>query len=137
MGRILALDVGEKRIGAAISDALNTIAQGIETIERKDTKSAIIKIKELLKEHDITKIVIGMPFNMDGTKGKSAHLMEEFVDLIKAETKVSVETVDERLTTAQGERMLVEADVSRKKRKTSIDKIAAQLILQMYLDLHA
>ena len=137
MGRILALDVGEKRIGVAVSDALNTIANGIETIKRVDTKSVIEKIKDLIEEYELSKIIVGMPFNMNGTKGASARSVEEFIRLIRAEIDLSIETVDERLTTAQGERMLLEADVSRKKRKLSIDKIAAQLILQSYLDLHA
>ena len=137
MGRILALDVGEKRIGVAVSDALNTIAQGIETIKRIDTEGVIEKIKALIKEYELSKIIVGIPLNMNGTKGASARSVEEFIRLIQAEIDLSIETVDERLTTAQGERMLLEADVSRKKRKRSIDKIAAQLILQLYLDLHA
>lgn len=137
MGRILGLDVGEKRIGVAVSDALNTIAHGIETIKRIDTKDVIEKIKDLIKEYELSKIIVGMPLNMNGTKGASARSVEEFIRLIQAEIDLSIETVDERLTTAQGERMLLEADVSRKKRKLSIDKIAAQLILQLYLDLHA
>lgn len=137
MGRILALDVGEKRIGVAVSDALNTIAQGIETIKRIDTESVIEKIKALIKEYELSKIIVGIPLNMNGTKGASARSVEEFIRLIQAEIDLSIEPVDERLTTAQGERMLLEADVSRKKRKRSIDKIAAQLILQLYLDLHA
>jgi len=137
MGRILALDVGEKRIGVAVSDALNTIAQGIETIKRIDTKSVVEKIKGLIKEYGLSKIVVGIPLNMNGTKGTSARSVEGFIRLIQAEIDLSIETVDERLTTAQGERILLEADISRKKRKRSIDKIAAQLILQSYLDLHA
>jgi len=137
MGRILALDVGEKRIGVAVSDALNTIAQGIETIKRIDTKSVVEKIKGLIKEYGLSKIVVGIPLNMNGTKGTSARSVEGFIRLIQAEIDLSIETVDERLTTAQGERILLEADISRKKRKRSIDKIAAQLILQLYLDLHA
>lgn len=134
--RILALDVGEKRIGVALSGALNLITQGLETIKRTSDKETLAKIKELIKQHDVGKIIVGMPLNMDGSKGPSARSMEDFISLMKKDIEVSVETVDERLTTAQGERMLLEADVSRKKRKRSIDKIAAQLILQTYLDLH-
>ena len=132
--RILALDLGEKRIGVAISDALNIIAQGEETIERKNDKDTINKIKELIERHDIKKIIVGMPINMNGTKGDKARYSEEFAAILKKETSISIELVDERLTTKQGERMLIEADVSRKKRKRSIDKIAAQLILQSYMD---
>lgn len=136
MPRVLALDVGEKRIGVAVSDALNITAQGLETIERKDTEGVLNRIGSLVKEYDIAKIIIGMPFNMDGREGFSAKLTREFISLLKKEIPISVETIDERLTTAQGERMLLEADVSRKKRKRSIDRIAAQLILQLYLDSH-
>lgn len=136
MPRVLALDVGEKRIGIAVSDALNITAQGLETIERKDTEGVLNRIRSLVKEYDIAKIIIGMPFNMDGREGFSAKLTHEFTSLLKKEMPISVETIDERLTTAQGERVLLEADVSRKKRKRSIDRIAAQLILQLYLDSH-
>ena len=132
--RILALDVGEKRIGVALSDALNIIAQGLETIDRTSDKETLNKIKELIKEHGVTKIIVGMPFNMNGSKGPSAQSVEDFISLIKKSGGIDIEAVDERLTTAQGERMLLQADVSRKKRKSSIDKIAAQLILQVYLD---
>ncbi|MFC1621501.1 Holliday junction resolvase RuvX [Candidatus Omnitrophota bacterium] len=135
--RILALDVGEKRIGVALSDALNIIAQGLETIERADDKATLTKIRELIKQYDVGKIIVGMPLNMDGSKGPSARSMEGFISLMKKDIEVAIEVVDERLTTAQGERILLEADVSRKKRKRSIDRIAAQLILQTYLDLHA
>lgn len=136
MARILALDIGEKRIGVAVSDALNVIAQGLETIERRDIEDVLNKIKSLAETHNVAKIIVGMPFNMDGSKGKSARLSEQFAALLKSRVPVSVETIDERLSTSQGERMLLQADLSRKKRKASIDKIAAQLILQTYLDLH-
>lgn len=135
--RILALDLGEKRIGIAVSDKLNVIAQGLETIERKGTEDTLNKIKTLIEQYDVSRVVIGMPFNMNGTKGAGARVSEEFTALLKKATSVSVEVVDERLTTVQGERVLLEADISRKKRKALIDKIAAQLILQTYLDSHA
>lgn len=132
--RILALDIGERRIGVAVSDGLKLTAQGLETIKHSGVTSTVSKIKKLVEEYSVGKIIVGMPLNMDGSKGKSALLAEEFVRLLEGEIPVSIETMDERLTTAQGERMLLEADVSRKKRKLSIDKIAAQLILQSYLD---
>ncbi len=134
--RILALDVGERRIGVALSDALNITAQGLETIKIGKKKDALQEIRDLAKEHGVSKIIIGLPFNMDGTKGTAAGLVEEFVGMLKKETPVPIEMIDERLTTLQGERVLLEADLSRKKRKAVIDKIAAQLILQNYLDLH-
>jgi len=137
MGRVLALDAGEKRVGVAITDALNITAQGVEVIERKNEKAFLDRLKFLVKEYSVSKIVIGMPLNMNGTKGSSAKLVEDFVELLKKDIPVDIETLDERLTTKQGERILLEADVSRKKRKLSIDKISAQLILQTYLDLYA
>ena len=134
MTRILALDVGEKRIGVAVSDCLNITAQGQGMIKNKDTTDTLNKIKDLIKQYDISKIIVGMPFNMNGTKGYSARSVEAFVERLKKEVSIDVEIADERLTTAQGERVLLEADVSREKRKKFVDKIAAQLILQSYLD---
>jgi len=134
--RILALDIGEKRIGLAVSDALNITAQGLETLRRTSAEDTLKKIRALIKEYDVSKIVIGMPFNMDGTEGPSARAAGEFAAILRKDTGVTVEMVDERLTSAQGERMLLEADISRKKRKRAIDKIAAQLILQTYLESH-
>ena len=128
------MDVGEKRIGVAVSDALNITAQGLETIRRDDREGALNRIKDLVKDLGVSRIVVGIPYNMNGTKGASAKMTEEFADLLKKEIPVDIEMVDERLTTAQGERLLLEADVSRKKRKSAIDKIAAQLILQTYMD---
>jgi len=136
MQRILALDLGEKRIGVAVSDALNIIAQSVGTIERKGIKNDLKKIRDLIQEYNADRLIVGLPLNMDGTKGKSANLAIDFVDEIKKEIQIKVEMVDERFSTAQGERIFLEADVSRKKRKKMIDKIAAQLILQNYLELH-
>ena len=136
MQRILALDFGEKRIGVAVSDPLNIIAQSVGTIERKGIKNDLKKVGELVKEYEARKIIVGLPLNMDGTEGKSANRAMDFVKELKKEIQVEVEMLDERLTTAQGERVLLEADMSRRKRKQNLDKIAAQLILQNYLDLH-
>ena len=136
MQRILGLDFGEKRIGVAVSDALNIIAQSVGTIERKGIKSDLKKIQELVQEYNAGRLIVGLPLNMNGTKGRSANLAIDFVNKVKKEIQIEVEMVDERLTTRQGERIFLEADVSREKRKKNLDKIAAQLILQMYLDLH-
>ena len=136
MQRILSLDFGERRIGVAVSDALNIIAQSVGTIERRGIKNDLKKIKGLVQEHDAGMLIVGLPLNMDGTEGKSANRAIDFVNELKKEIDIRVEMVDERLTTAQGERIFLEADLSRKKRKKNIDKIAAQLILQNYLDLH-
>lgn len=136
MQRILALDFGEKRIGVAVSDPLNIIAQSIGAIERKGIKNDLKKVEELVKEYEAVKIIVGLPLNMDGTEGKSANRAMDFVKELKKEVQVEVEMLDERLTTAQGERIFLEADMSRKKRRENLDKIAAQLILQNYLDSH-
>lgn len=134
MKRILSLDFGEKRIGVAVSDALNIIAQSVGTIERKGIKNDLKKIQDLVWEYNAAKLVVGLPLNMNGSEGKSAALAIDFVNEIKKKINIRVEMIDERLTTAQGERIFLEADLSRKKRKKNIDKIAAQLILQSYLD---
>ena len=136
MQRILSLDFGERRIGVAVSDALNIIAQSVGTIERKGIKNDLKKIKDLVQEYAAAILIVGLPLNMNGTEGKSANRAVDFVNELKKEIDIRVEMVDERLTTAQGERIFLEADLSRKKRKKNIDKIAAQLILQNYLDLH-
>ena len=134
MPRILSLDVGEKRIGVAISDELHITAQGLETIQQKGKEHTLGTIRDLVEKHDVNKIIVGMPLNMNGTKGQRAKATESFISALKKKFTIPIETIDERLSTAQGERLLIEADVSRKKRKASLDKIAAQLILQTYLD---
>jgi len=136
MQRILSLDFGTKRIGVAVSDALNITAQAIGTIERKGMKNDLKKIRDLAQEYSAARLIVGLPLNMDGGEGKSAKLAIDFVNELKKEINIPVEMIDERLTTAQGERIFLEADLSRGKRKKNLDKIAAQLILQNYLDLH-
>ena len=137
MSRVLAIDVGEKRVGIAVSDSMNIIAQGLDTLERKDENILLDRLKSLVKKYSVSKIIVGLPLNMNGSKGPGAKKAEDFSELLKTHVLNDVEMLDERLTTKQGERMLLEADVSRKKRKLSIDKIAAQLILQAYLESHA
>jgi putative Holliday junction resolvase len=136
MARIIGIDLGEKRIGVAVSDALNITAQSVGTIERKSIKSDFKKIEALIKEYDAGKLVVGLPLNMDGTNGRSASRAIDFVNELKKVIQIESELVDERLTTAQGERIFLEAGMSRKKRRKNLDKIAAQLILQNYLDSH-
>lgn len=137
MSRILAFDFGEKRIGVAVSDGLNITAQSVGVIERRGIKNDIKKIQALVQEYKAEKLIVGLPLNMNGTEGKSANLAIDFAEELKKEIGINVEMVDERLTTSQGERMFLDADLSRKKRKKNIDKIAAQLILQNYMDSHA
>lgn len=133
--RKLGLDVGTKTIGIAMSDALGWTAQGIETYRRKGKiDEDLAYIQELVQLHDVDKIVVGFPKNMNGTIGPSGEMCQEFARQIEDTLNISTVLWDERLTTAAAEKMLIEADVSRKKRKGVIDKMAAVLILQGYLD---
>lgn len=133
--RIMGLDVGDKTIGVAISDELKYTAQGIEVIRRKTTSDDFKRLAELINEYNVKEIVVGLPKNMNGTIGPRAELIKDFSKLLENELKLKVVFWDERLTTVAAERALIEADVSRKKRKLVIDKMAAMLILQGYLDL--
>lgn len=132
--RVLALDAGEKRIGVAVSDPLGIIAQGVTVIARRDPETDLNEIKRIVEEYKADSVVIGMPVNMDGTKGKSAEKVNEFVERLKGRLSIPVYTYDERLSTKESEKFLISADVSRKKRKQVIDKMAAQLILESYLE---
>ncbi|MFA5336518.1 MAG: Holliday junction resolvase RuvX [Candidatus Omnitrophota bacterium] len=132
--RVLGLDFGEKRIGVAVSDPLGIIAQGVTVIERKTIEEDLKAINAIISEYGAESIVVGMPINMDGTKGKSADKVAEFVELLKASAGIPVATYDERLSTKESEKFLISSDVSRRKRKNVIDKVAAQLILESYLE---
>lgn len=134
MMRIMGLDVGDKRIGVALSDLMGWTAQGLETIHRTNIKSDLQRIETIIKEHDVKKIVVGLPKNMNGTLGPQSEKVVEFAERLKKRTNLEIIFWDERLTTVAAERTLIEADVSRKKRKTVIDKVAAIHILQGYLD---
>ncbi|MBP7056658.1 MAG: Holliday junction resolvase RuvX [Candidatus Omnitrophica bacterium] len=131
--RILGLDVGTKRIGVALSDTLLITAQGMETIERKDLKSDIDSIKKTVSENSVTEIVVGLPLNMSGTYSEKTKEVVAFIDNLKASVDIPVKTWDERLTSLQAERIMLESDMSRQKRKRLSDKIAAQIILQSYM----
>ncbi len=132
--RIMALDVGSRTIGIACSDALLMTAQGIETIRRTSLENDFNRLRELISEYEVHELVVGMPKNMNGTKGERAEKTEEFVEKMKAVIDLPVAFWDERLSTVMAERQLIAADVSRKKRKGVIDKMAAVVILQGYLD---
>lgn len=130
----MALDVGSRTIGIACSDALLMTAQGIETIRRTSLENDFNRLRELISEYEVHELVVGMPKNMNGTKGERAGKTEEFVEKMKAVIDLPVTFWDERLSTVMAERQLIAADVSRKKRKGVIDKMAAVVILQGYLD---
>lgn len=130
----MALDVGSRTIGIACSDALLMTAQGIETIRRTSLEKDFHRLSELIAEYEVHELVVGMPKNMNGTKGERAEKTEEFVEKMKEFIALPVNFWDERLSTVMAERQLIAADVSRKKRKDVIDKMAAVVILQGYLD---
>ena len=137
MLRILAFDVGEKRIGVAVSDPLGITAQGIETYHRTDDlEQDVAHLIKLANGYKPVKIVFGLPRNMDGSYGFQAQITRDFADAVLAKWDGNHAFQDERLTTASARRVLIEADVSRDKRKQVIDKVAAVVILQSYLDAH-
>jgi putative Holliday junction resolvase len=134
MTRLLGLDVGDKTIGVAVSDELGWTAQGVETIKRQSKEKDLARLSELIAQYQVGAIVVGLPKNMNGTIGPRAEMCQAFGRLLEERTSLPVHMWDERLTTMAAERMLISADVSRQKRKTVIDKMAATLILQGYLD---
>lgn len=137
--RVMGLDVGSKTVGVAISDPLGWTAQGVETIAINEAASefGFNRVVELVKEYEVEKIVIGMPKNMNNTAGPRAEASQKYGRSLEKRLEIPIVFHDERLTTMQAERMLVEeANVSRKKRKEVIDKLAAVIILQNYLDLN-
>jgi putative Holliday junction resolvase len=132
--RIMGLDYGERRIGVAMSDLFGWTAQGLEVIDRKVVKDPMGRIAELIRQYEVESIVVGLPKNMNGTIGPSGEYCMAFAEQIKQIIPLPVKLWDERLTTVSAERTLIEADVSRRKRKQVIDKMAAAILLQSYLD---
>jgi len=132
--RILGLDVGDKTIGVAVSDEMGWTAQGVETIKRQSLEKDFSRLQELIAQYGVTQIVVGLPKNMNGTIGPRGEGCQAFANQLAERTSLPVQMWDERLTTMAAEKMLISADVSRQKRKKVIDKMAAVLILQGYLD---
>jgi putative Holliday junction resolvase len=135
--RILGLDYGSKTVGVAISDPFGWTAQGVETITRKDENNlvkTISRINEIINEYTVEKIILGLPKNMNNTEGERVEKTIQFKKRLEKEFPVLVETWDERLSTVGARRALLEADISRRKQKQVIDKMAAVFILQGYLD---
>ncbi|MFH1848455.1 MAG: Holliday junction resolvase RuvX [Candidatus Omnitrophota bacterium] len=132
--RIIALDVGEKRIGVAVSDPLGIIAQGLKTVHRKDDEQALSELRGIIAEKQADEVVVGLPLNMNGSHGPAAKGAVEFADRLKKGSDIKVTMWDERLSTSQIERHLLYADISRAKRRKVTDMLAAQVILQSYLD---
>ena len=132
MGRILGIDYGEKRVGLAVSDSSGTIALPLEILPR--SSQFIQSVKELMVDKDVDRIVVGLPRNMDGSLGPKAREVLAFKEELQEECRVPVETWDERLTTVQAIGELRRAGASRRKQAQTVDRIAAQILLQSYLD---
>ncbi|WP_123053996.1 Holliday junction resolvase RuvX [Clostridium sp. JN-1] len=132
--RILGLDIGDRTIGVAVSDPLGITAQGITTIRRKNQEKDIEKLKQICSEYNVDTIISGLPKNMNGTLGPQSEKVLEFCNIIKDNIDLPIKMWDERLTTVAAHRAMLEADLSRSKRKKIVDKIAATYILQGYLD---
>ena len=135
MKRYLSLDVGDRTIGIAVSDLLGLTAQGVETIRRKSLSEDLARLGELMLAYETSSLVVGLPKNMDGTEGERCEIVRSFVeDVRKVYPEIEAIFWDERLSTVAAAKSLIAADVSRKKRKKVIDKMAAVHILQGYLD---
>lgn len=132
--RTLGLDFGTKTIGVAASDALGLTAQTVTTIRRTSLKADLAALKDLVRHYEADRFVVGLPLNMDGTEGPRAEATRRFVDALTQVLGLPVELWDERLSTVAAQRTLLEADVSRAKRREVIDQMAAQFILQGWLD---
>lgn len=132
--RILGLDLGDRRIGVAVSDLLGWTAQGVEVIDRKGSIPWLQRLDQLIQEYEVTEIVIGLPRNMNGTIGPRGEAVQAIAKEVAERTSLPVTLWDERLSTSAVEKTLISADVSRKKRKQVVDQMAASWILQGYLD---
>ena len=136
--RILGIDYGEARVGLAITDALNITVQGLETIERNNSDKVILKkIDELLKEYEISTIVVGMPYTLKGTKSERTEKTEQFVHKLKCKyNKLKIEIMDERLTTVEAHKTMNFLNIDKKKKKNLVDTISAVYILEAYVNLN-
>ena len=131
--RILAIDHGSKRIGFALSDELGWTAQPLETFHRRNPEADIRHIQDLVREHEVGRVLVGMPLQLDGGMGPAAKVVEAFVQALEPALSVPVVIWDERMTTCAAEDLLIAADVGRRKRKGIVDRIAAAILLQSYL----
>lgn len=135
--RIMGLDFGSKTVGVAVSDSLLITAQGVEIIKRKEEnklRQTLARIEELIVEHEVGEIVLGLPRNMNATEGERVRLTMEFKEKLERRTGLPVHMWDERLTTVSADKAMMEAGIRRENRKNYVDMIAASLILQGYLD---
>jgi putative holliday junction resolvase len=132
--RVLGLDVGSRRIGVAISDLLGITAQGLETIQRRNKRTDLAALEKVIRENDVSEIVVGLPLRMSGAEGIQAEKMRVFVDELRKRFKLPVHLWDERLTSAQANRLLRETEMSIKRRGEVVDQMAAVLILQSWME---
>ena len=132
--RILALDHGSKRVGIAVSDELKMIAQPLEFIAAEPFAEVLARLRELVRDKQVELILVGLPRNMDGSYGPAALRVQDFVAALKGALTVPIRAWDERLTSAQANRVLIQGNVRRDKRKETVDKMAAAILLQSYLD---
>ena len=131
--RVMGLDVGTRTIGVAVSDALGYTAQGVEVIRRRDLAQDLARLQELMAAYEVEDLVVGVPRNMNGTYGPAAEEVRRFCQVLRERFPVPVYEEDERLTTVAAERTLLAADLSRRRRRQVIDKVAATLILETFL----
>ena|SRR5213594_3183048 len=132
--RVLAIDHGSRRMGIAISDETKTIAQPLDFIASEPFDKFLERLKQIIREKEVDLILVGIPRNMDGSYGPAALKVQEFVAVLKDAVPIAIKSWDERLTSAQANRFLIEADVRRSKRKEKVDKTAAAILLQSFLD---
>ena len=132
--RILAIDHGSKRMGIAVSDELKMIAQPLEFVPAHPLDGFLARLNGLIRDKEVELILVGMPRNMDGSYGPAAQKVQEFVAALKGAVSVPIKTWDERLTSAQANRLLIQGNVRRDKRKEKVDAMAAAILLQSYLD---
>lgn len=132
--RILGVDYGLARIGLALSDPTGQLAQGLTVLKRKSDIEAAHSVLQLVREHDVGQIVVGLPLNMNGSAGERARQCRVFAELLQEVCQLEVAMYDERLTTVAAERLLIEAQVRRKDRRQVVDSVAASILLQSYLD---
>jgi len=133
-GRILALDLGKRRIGLAVSDELGITAQGLETLERTSTREDLARLAKLAQARNVTLIVVGNPLHMSGDEGRGTRYARDFAARLQEATSIPVQLWDERLTTVQAQRVLRESGASIEKRAKAVDRLAAVILLESFLD---
>ena len=134
IGRILALDLGKRRIGLALSDELGVTAQGLETLQRTNIREDLARLAKLVSDHDVTLILMGNPLHMSGHEGRGTEHARDFSARLQAATGLPVQLWDERLTTVQAQRVLRQSGISIEKRAKAVDRLAAVILLESFLD---